>query len=1231
MKILCIRLKNLNSLKGEFVINFEETPLATSGLFLITGNTGAGKSTILDAITLGLFGLVPRFEDMNILKKETQVLTHGSTDCYAEVEFESSEVVYRAKWSLRKTRTGSFADSKRELARLSPDRQDSTILATKKKDVDALVEDLLGGLNFRRFTRSVLLAQGEFAQFLKGTKDRSTILERITNSDRYSKISVAAFERHKEAVQVLEQIQQQASNVQLLSPEMKLELSNTLSLSQEQYNNQEKQATTIQKQLQTIAQIEQLQIKQATLAERLATLKTAQANALAESKQLEQHKKAVVFQPQLLEIERLQQQIFNLKQAITTLAEELATSQKKTTTQQTILLELKKEHATQSQAMEVFDKVYEQVTALDIQIKALQDHQQTLQQQLQEQQKQFDTKQAAVHSIVKQQETIAQQQQAQNQWLEKHQQYKPLVETEVLFELKSTYKEWHNYQKELKASQQKEHTTQEKLNALTKQATVLTKQQATKNTFLQDQLQAYQTLCIQYQLDPKLPYTELLALLEKQSGENDALLKVLTQIEETKQQHQNLLQKTIEIDNNIASKQLELDRWNHQFLSQNDALQLIQQQEDYYAMVYEEQQEKNQLSAYRGKLEEGKECPLCFSAEQPFRKRNVDISYSLKKAKQDLQNSKEKRVTAEKSLQNISSEQRILFDAIQELQRNKLTVVQETQAVEQQLLDIARQGTDNIMPLIHEKQALARRITAVQELIEKGSQVEKQLQTLYTSIDSATKELDHLTAQLHQNSLYTNDYQQQLQELKLTTKHYTQQIEAGEKSMLAMLKPFNSTDISVPAIQELDRIKTDYGTHLKHQQELSNTANQLTVQQTTYQQQISDTKQLIEQQNQALNEQLTNLKTLQEQRFELSTDQDIKATKVQKTTQLSRLVEQVQTQERALQLLQQTQATNQGILSEKKEQVVQLETQFSEKQPLLLNAIQAEGMEDLVVLKSYLLPLEKAKAIEQQQQQLQQNLLTLEEQNKENNTALVNATQTLDVNIEQKAVLITNYKDVQQSMKSLLETIGSTKEQLRQQQLQEKQHQNLLAQITQHKEEVKKWAMLKDVIGSSDGKKFRVFAQSITLKKLIQLANKHLSNFIDGRYYLKKRSDIYKDKRPNDILEIDIVDTFQADNKRPLNTLSGGESFLASLALALGLSDLAGGKATIESLFIDEGFGTLDTDTLQVAIRALQTLQSQGKTIGVISHIEQLKQKIPTQIHVVKKGGGFSQLSVREI
>ena len=155
--------------------------------------------------------------------------------------------------------------------------------------------------------------------------------------------------------------------------------------------------------------------------------------------------------------------------------------------------------------------------------------------------------------------------------------------------------------------------------------------------------------------------------------------------------------------------------------------------------------------------------------------------------------------------------------------------------------------------------------------------------------------------------------------------------------------------------------------------------------------------------------------------------------------------------------------------------------------------------------------------------------------------------------------------------------------------------------------------------GSADGKVFRAFAQGLTLKKLSELANRHLLQ-LHGRYLLHK---------PNDQdLALEIVDTHQANNIRSIHTLSGGESFLVSLALALGLSDLAGRNTQIKSLFIDEGFGTLDESALDLAITTLENLQSKGKRIGIISHVTALKERITSQIQVQKQGSGFSLMEI---
>ena len=182
-----------------------------------------------------------------------------------------------------------------------------------------------------------------------------------------------------------------------------------------------------------------------------------------------------------------------------------------------------------------------------------------------------------------------------------------------------------------------------------------------------------------------------------------------------------------------------------------------------------------------------------------------------------------------------------------------------------------------------------------------------------------------------------------------------------------------------------------------------------------------------------------------------------------------------------------------------------------------------------------------------------------------------------------------------------------------------KEQKRLLAEIEEEMNEVVVWRRLRELIGSKDGAKFRRFAQSITLQILTSHANKHLGRLND-RYALLLQK--------GDTLELQIEDYYQAGIKRPLASLSGGESFLASLALALGLSDLAGRSVNIDTLFIDEGFGTLDPETLEVALTALEMLRQGNKSVGVISHVGLLKERITTQIVVTKGASGHSTLKV---
>lgn len=191
------------------------------------------------------------------------------------------------------------------------------------------------------------------------------------------------------------------------------------------------------------------------------------------------------------------------------------------------------------------------------------------------------------------------------------------------------------------------------------------------------------------------------------------------------------------------------------------------------------------------------------------------------------------------------------------------------------------------------------------------------------------------------------------------------------------------------------------------------------------------------------------------------------------------------------------------------------------------------------------------------------------------------------------------------------------------------ERERLVREIGEEGKTVEAWRQLRELIGSADGSKFRKFAQSITLELLIRHANRHMLQLSDRYKILREPMGVdSKGHKTEDELGLIVEDYYQANARRPMASLSGGESFLASLALALGLSDLAGRSVRIETLFIDEGFGTLDPETLDIALTALEGLREGNKSVGIISHVEALKERITAQVVVSKSSSGHSVVQV---
>lgn len=198
-----------------------------------------------------------------------------------------------------------------------------------------------------------------------------------------------------------------------------------------------------------------------------------------------------------------------------------------------------------------------------------------------------------------------------------------------------------------------------------------------------------------------------------------------------------------------------------------------------------------------------------------------------------------------------------------------------------------------------------------------------------------------------------------------------------------------------------------------------------------------------------------------------------------------------------------------------------------------------------------------------------------------------------------------------------LEALGAKREQARADDLARQRHGLLQGRMEIQRAEWLRWKELDDLIGSADGNKFRNIAQIITFEFLVRRADQELRN-LSERYRLRRN--------PRSEMDLEVLDTWQADEVRPIGNLSGGETFLVSLALALGMSAISSGQSSMDSLFLDEGFGTLDEDALQQVMSALASLHQSSKLIGVISHVEALKESLPVRISVLPTGGGRSVL-----
>ncbi|MFK7950532.1 MAG: AAA family ATPase [Saprospiraceae bacterium] len=1200
MKILKVSIKNINSLRADNqpqTIDFQDERIVSQGLFAIVGDTGAGKTTILDAITLALYGRTARGHEM-------EVMTHGTYECFAEVEFEVKGKVYRAKWSQHRARkkvSGALQAPKYEVASL-PDGK--FLCRSLKRRVLATIEELTG-LDYGQFKRSVMLAQGEFAEFLKSDEgNRSDLLEKITGTERYSEISKAAFERNREEQNSLQKLKEKLEDLQLLEVEevALLEVEKTeLTNLNEELNGQ---IQAFEQQINWLDLLEKLEKRQANLESRLNELTQEQNTKHGLFNLLKLHEKAIRFQVPLNEIDSLKKQLQRLDNQLLKTQKQLNLVGNNLQSEEVKLAFAKQQLDMLKSVEEEQLQLFERVILLDNNIENQRKPILNKEQNINELTNAFRANQAVLAKANENYKKAKTNFESATEWLKTNEIFADLKDELTTIEL-----DVQAFEQQQKLFGEQQKTVQElngKIGDLQDKYEIQEEKLGKARSFITEKKAAFETIF------PNAESEEIaIQVIEKNIEEGQHKIGEL----------KDFVREAKDFDtNNLLLQQQKEALENGQLLQQKLSIELeeltVKIEETTAKLadktkIYELENRIKNFEVERKKLKKGEPCPVCLSTEH-----NLNYHYDVSKAKREkvdvekvLKALERQASKSEATLENViknrtSQRQQIAFF---EQKANTFKVFLQSVSTENQQLykKAGVQNLENKLESLNDtlknQQELKMKLVRINESIKKA---EKRKGEIQNNLAILKKEFEVLSENFAKEGriFFKVETERKHLENKLieTAKQYD--LAYDESKFLKVLKRQNRNYQS----------KENQQTKAENEMALAKQA----IEQVT--KQVETQQYSIQELTKELNVAKAELLELTTKRKELFGHKKPKVEQQKFKKQLTENEQIVQNLEQSYNEFLSEKLKLETTISNAKIQQNDWSNSLLTKSKMLQNAVNESGFGDINSVKKALLSDEQKTKIETEQQTLNESIIQVKQSLKDNETNLTTA-QEKQLTKKDKLTLISDNQKVKSQKNDILQRIGSIKNVLETNELNKAKAVNQLKKIEEQTQEATRWSSLNQLIGQADGKKFRVFAQSLTLKQLVNLANRHLDN-LNPRYFIEK------DKEK--VLDLMIVDTFQANTKRPMTTLSGGESFLVSLALALGLSDLAGQNTNIESLFIDEGFGTLDEKTLEDAIVTLENLNHSGKTIGVISHVPALKEKITTQIRVVKKGGGLSVLEL---
>ncbi len=1171
MKIKQLEFENINSLSGHWKIDFTDKIFDDFGrLFTISGPTGAGKTTILDAICLALYARTPRQETVN--KKGNEVMTWGETSCYSKVTFESDGKTYVCGWEQSYTRNNTLNDYKRSLFLVEDDGTEKNLGGTKKDLYNQIVKII--GLDFEQFTQAVLLPQGDFARFLScETKERTEILEKLSGGEKYRMIAQKAHEHYREEETKLKKLQDELGDIEqkCLSEEQIEQIKNELS---------EKNAD-----LEQIKQTQNKIVEQKQWRKNLEKIGNDYEKAQMEFENAQKANEDFKEQREMLNLARTVTKLLPQFSILKRSRENKIAKERENEMLTRQLEELKKNEISlreaKNQAVDFYNAteqeknaalpVWDEVLKLDEQVVNSKKRYNEAAAEEQKLNRQLQNVRQQINGVRQNMAILSNEEVKENEYLQKFAADQRLVET---------LEAWQERVKRFVGQRKEIDTLRQNIGKYENELTMLRaeKEAAVKN---ENEQRIYQKNNI---ADGSLP--TIFSALQVETENIRADLKKIAKLQSELDENQTLLD---EKQKKLSEAQLNYDNTQKKL----DGLHT---------------DEIGKISAFlRVYLQDGDNCPVCGGKYSSTTKETSDLQDGIHVLVQHIENVQKEKEKATSYLRECQENMNETLRNVQSCQKQYDEV---TRTVREVLAKLSGKFAEfgfgdlretDFVTVLHELDVAMEKLNVRKIKWEESQKCLEIAMNVLNEKNASEKSLaENLTVKKSELDEKLKDFENDWNELK---------------NILSTWKADITETELEDVMQMLKNRKAAWIFHKNNHDTVKQKIEQLQIELSEKSIFLSGTEsELVLKSEVAKNAECENL-VIYQKRVELFGTKALKDEKKKLDEKLQAAKDKKESCEVAFmrfeKSLNEVITKKEGVTSD----LERINDELQTNEATFIHAYKACGFDDEMAVETAA-KIDR-EALETKENEIKSRFDKAQEAVRicKKNFEDEKSRELTDKNIEQ---LNEDFAECETNMQNINSGISELNYKLMSHNENMKTFGEKRKALDEQRSCCEKWGKMKHLMGNADGETFAKFVQSITLKQLIVEANHHLRR-ITQRYQLITDS--------KEDLKLYLIDRDLGNEKRSVSNLSGGEKFLVSLSLALGLSSMASRKIKIDTLFLDEGFGTLDAQALASTINMLQTQQQEsGKMLGIITHVETLKDEFPLRIEVKKKGQGLSVL-----